>query len=674
VFIDAPADGATLTTADLPTYVVAGTANSNQPIETVSVTVDGLTWHQAVGTETWTYDWVLPEVDEVIYTITAMVVDGNGQTASEQVNIIVDTVAPTATTPLDEGMWSLDSSLHFIWTESSDGSGIAGYRVRVTDDQGLTTTESINVSSYSFAGAEEGRTYSAAVAAEDNNGNVGPYGPASDGITPDWTPPAIPSTGFYTGSAAHFCVADSILFYTNTMAVTQTFAVTGTAVDGVSGLDRATFSPAFGSTPAPDPSAGDFWGEYPVAPGETEEGSVAVTVTDNAGNIQVQTYPYTLDGEAPSSGSLTVESGATYITDTQVTLQLFAEDTGCGMAEMCISNDEICEADERIPYATTESWSLDDVDGAQMVTAWFLDGLENTSEPHVDEVFVDRHAPQVTVSAPERASQPTITVQWEGDDPHPSSGDVVYDGHYRYGETAWVDWFSDEGITTTQFIGEIGRTYVFSITARDAAGNSGEGGDATVFARQIYLPLVSRNYAPFINGSFEQDLSGWRPVERPLPVQVVSNLRDANPAHGEMALLLGDPTYACGGVPVGHALAEQMFAVPDNATALTFKYLIWTQDAAPDGKYDRFEVYINDQLIFEDGNDQNQGLNCDTWWRVPGPYNPRGGVTSGWATGLVPLTEYQGELITLSFRNYSRYDNWYNTYTYIDEVRLETNN
>lgn len=674
VFIDSPTDGSTLTTLDLPTYVIAGTANSNQPIEAVSVTLDGQTWHQAVGTETWTYDWALPEADERSYTITAMTVDRNGQSDSEQVHIIVDTIAPTATAPLDEGEWSLNSTILFTWTESSDDGGIAGYHVRVTDDQGLTTTDSINALSYTFPGAEEGRTYSAAVAAEDNNGNVGPYGPASDGITPDWTPPSIAAPGFDVGSSPYFCVSGLTLFYTSTMEVTQTFAVTGTAADGVSDLDRATLSEAFGWMPPPDNSPEGFRGGYPVAPGEVGEGSIAVTIYDNAGNTQVQTYSYTMDGDAPHGGSLTIEDGATYVTHTQVTLELFAEDSGCGMGRMCISNDGICEPNELVPYNTTRSWSLDDLDGSQMVYVWFSDGLGNTSGSHVDDVFLDRQAPEVTVQVPDYVTHPTVTIRWEGVDPQPSSGNVVYDGHYRYGDGAWENWFTNQSYTSSQFIGELGRTYVFSITARDAAGNSGQGSGTTSFVRQIYLPMVLSRYAPFVNSSFEQGLSGWIAVENALPVSIVSDIRDANPAHGESALLLGNPLYSCGAVPIGHAAAEQLFAVPENAAALTFKYLIWTQDASPDDGYDQFEVYINDQRVFEDGNERNEGLSCDTWRRVPGPDNPRDGVTSGWATGSIPLAAYQGELVTLSFRNYSRYDNWYNTYTYVDDVRFETSN
>jgi hypothetical protein len=124
-------------------------------------------------------------------------------------------------------------------------------------------------------------------------------------------------------------------------------------------------------------------------------------------------------------------------------------------------------------------------------------------------------------------------------------------------------------------------------------------------------------------------------------------------------------------MPEGYAAVEQTFVVPENASQLTFDYIMWTQDASPKSIYDRFEVYINGNLVFADGNQVNENLSCDTWRRVPGPENPRNGVTSGWASKTISLAGYQGERITLSFRNYSRFDNWYNTYTYIDNVNID---
>jgi hypothetical protein len=60
---------------------------------------------------------------------------------------------------------------------------------------------------------------------------------------------------------------------------------------------------------------------------------------------------------------------------------------------------------------------------------------------------------------------------------------------------------------------------------------------------------------------------------------------------------------------------------------------------------------------------------CSTFRRVPGTENPR--LQDGtWAIKSVSLDAYKGQFVTVFFRNYSRYDNYYNTYTYLDKVEL----
>lgn len=195
--------------------------------------------------------------------------------------------------------------------------------------------------------------------------------------------------------------------------------------------------------------------------------------------------------------------------------------------------------------------------------------------------------------------------------------------------------------------------------------------------RYLYLPLVTRSYDPWSNGSFEQALMGWEIREQPLPVQLVRGSASEpdggtlTPNGGDNFALLGNPDYPCGpdGVPLGFASLEQTFSVAPDVTKLAFDYVVWSQDASVDEKYDRFEVYIwveGEQMpgtpAYYDGNTINEGLGCDTWWRVP---------EAGWKTGEIDLTPYRGEMVTVAFRDYSRYDGWYNTYVYLDNVRVE---
>jgi hypothetical protein len=152
---------------------------------------------------------------------------------------------------------------------------------------------------------------------------------------------------------------------------------------------------------------------------------------------------------------------------------------------------------------------------------------------------------------------------------------------------------------------------------------------------------------------------------------------------GQNSVRLGSPLYNCSqaGVPFpAYAAVEQAITLPDaSEIALQFDYIIYTEDGMPVSgaeRYDRFEVYVDTgsglALRFADGNAVNSGLSCGNWRRVPGTENPRGGAADGWATASIDLSDYPGDNVVVSFQNHSRADGYYNTYTYLDNVRLVT--
>ena len=197
------------------------------------------------------------------------------------------------------------------------------------------------------------------------------------------------------------------------------------------------------------------------------------------------------------------------------------------------------------------------------------------------------------------------------------------------------------------------------------------GGVSNAVSAQVYLSQ---------NGDFEDGTgqTAWQKTENPLLVSVVQDVQERSggstpPASGDYAALLGNPNYSCSGVPLGYAAIEQTFSLPVNTDKLAFKYIIWSQDASISNQFDRFEVYVGNNMEFSDGNQFDVNLGCSNWRRVPGPENIRNGQTSGWTTEEVDLSAYVGQTVVVSFRNYSRFDNWYNTYTYIDDVTITGN-
>jgi len=178
----------------------------------------------------------------------------------------------------------------------------------------------------------------------------------------------------------------------------------------------------------------------------------------------------------------------------------------------------------------------------------------------------------------------------------------------------------------------------------------------------IYLPLVLRAYtAPLTNGNFSAGLTGWG-TSGILGVSVALDPSDAdNPV-----ALLGDPQYACmAGVPLGDARIRQSFFVPSASAGkpmyLVFRYRIFTNDLnrLMTDQYDTFDVFVNGVLQLRDANTNEVFF---SYCNVP-PYD------LGWRTGTINLGA-GGLPINLSLEVYNRFDNWYNTYVYIDDVRL----
>ncbi len=510
--ISIPTPGTVLTT-ELSSITITGAAwDATSGITQVQVTT-GTAWNVAVGANTWAYTWTLPSADNAAYILQARTTDRAGnQCLSASVPVTVDTVSPTATAPVDAGIWAISSTLVFTWTPSTDGAGIIGYAVLITNSDGVTVAENVfvpatpHIPSYTLSNVIEGTTYCARVRARDGNGNCGGYGPLSDGITPDLTPPdvrySIPpiipvsSDGLYAVGAT--------VYYTNASSSDRYFLIQGTATDTLSGAGAAYATAALGTS---TPSNSGTWEEwafmYRVPSGATTSGRITATLSDAAGQTAAQVFTYTHDPLAPT-GAITIQGGIDYVSTSTVTLDLFASDnlTGCGVEQMCVSDEPLCSAWEN--YTTTnKSWNLDAGDGWKTIYVRYRDYLDNTTNFYTDSVLLDTIAPVVTVTAPTYTTATTFIVSWETTDPTPTSGLVPsYTVEYRQDKAEW-NWLTATTQPSVSFSGaQAGCTYDFRVRAPDQAGNSGCGEASTrVGSFSIYLPLVMRNYPPSPTGS-----------------------------------------------------------------------------------------------------------------------------------------------------------------------------
>ncbi len=110
----------------------------------------------------------------------------------------------------------------------------------------------------------------------------------------------------------------------------------------------------------------------------------------NTHNVSVF-IEYTQD-LTPPTGSIAINQGAGATASPNVTLNLAAQDVGCGVASMAFSNDGVTfSAFES--YASTKAWALPAGDGSKTVFVKFKDRADNTSPALSATIVLDQVAP-----------------------------------------------------------------------------------------------------------------------------------------------------------------------------------------------------------------------------------------------------------------------------------------
>lgn len=178
----------------------------------------------------------------------------------------------------------------------------------------------------------------------------------------------------------------------------------------------------------------------------------------------------------------------------------------------------------------------------------------------------------------------------------------------------------------------------------------------------VYLPTI-RGTIGIQNGDFSKpNLTDWT-IDPGSALNVSESFDPTYP--GNPAALLGSPDYACrGGMTIGYAILSQSFTMPEapagQRPVLKFSYHIYTSDKNYNlnDQADRFDVLINGRLVLKDMN-QSFPYTCDTLYDL------------GHKQASIPMTGSLGDWISLTFRLRNGIDRDYNTYVYLDDVRLE---
>jgi len=175
---------------------------------------------------------------------------------------------------------------------------------------------------------------------------------------------------------------------------------------------------------------------------------------------------------------------------------------------------------------------------------------------------------------------------------------------------------------------------------------------------RIQIPVVLREQELIVDGSFESGKlePHWRSIGS-LARKVVPIVRH----EGKYSALLGSPEYRNeGGCPMGAAAIYQEVEIPQwGSVTLRFWYLMQSYDTK---QFDYLAVIVaptpdlGAEPIFVQGRTY-----WDQWlW------------SSGWREAKISLSAYRGQTVCIILSNVmTNEDGWYNTWTYIDDVRIE---
>jgi len=302
------------------------------------------------------------------------------------------------------------------------------------------------------------------------------------------------------------------------------------------------------------------------------------------------------------------------------------------------------------------------VEGAHTLSFYAVDRAGNEENTRSQQVKIDLRPPRAWASAPGYSKDTTFTVSWDGQDVTLGGSVACYDVQTK--TDAWGTWTNWRvGVTgeSDTFTGEPGHIYYFRVRATDEAGRTGSWSPDD--AAYVYID-------PLDNGDFSAGLNGWIvPPDNELPVQVLGS---AEACGTSPEVVLGNPGLGWGNnnVPVGRAAIRREIQVPSAAQVpglgIAFKYDIVTYDLLeyPEYPWDSFDVRVIDgqgieHLVLRDGN-------RDPVYAPP----PALRFDLGCREFVIDLTAYAGQRITIEWANWNRHDRWYNTWTYLDDVRL----
>ncbi|MFC1746658.1 hypothetical protein ACFL35_21885, partial [Candidatus Riflebacteria bacterium] len=354
----------------------------------------GVTAVAIVGSMTKSWTLTTGEGEKTVYARFGN--DSNEWSSTYSASIIYDATAPTG------GSLSINNDATYSVTDnvglalSADGglSGMSEINIQNgggSDDTTIGYEES--VSSWRLKNQEGTRTVQ--VRYKDGAGNWTSW--ISKTIIFDKTPPADGSVSINSGAS-----------YTSSRNVTLGL-VTSDAVSGLSKMNIKNGDDSNNVTV-------NYTSSYSNWPLKNEEGlrTVKVRYQDKAGNWSSWINTTIIfDNNAPTAGSISINSDAAYSNDRNVTLTLSANGGFSGMSQMNIKNGDGSN-NVTLSYGTSySSWPLKNTEGTRTVSVRYKDGAGNWTSWISNTIIFDKTPPSATIAYKEgvATNQGTVNLQ-----------------------------------------------------------------------------------------------------------------------------------------------------------------------------------------------------------------------------------------------------------------------